>query len=88
MQNKRMGFFCISEQLLCQALALPEGTKIKHASNNPVEWGFRRGIFIVVEHPDLDEVEDGVKIPELSPRYECIPDKQPSDWLKFDWGKK
>lgn len=75
--------FNVSEKLLAEALAMPEGTVIYNIKRDDY-WG--ASFEFVVEHPDLPEVIEGAYPVAINPRITVNQENKPGIWLTFDWG--
>lgn len=82
--GRRLAQFDIAEELIKQALAMPDDAEIY----NIVRHGYRPGTFVfVVEHPDFDELIEGEMPPSITPTIEADYEKRPATWLTFSWGE-
>jgi hypothetical protein len=78
--TRRIVQFKVSEELILQALAMPEHTSIqKIARHNCNTFTF------FVEHPELPELLEGNEPIEISPIIHADHEKRPATWLTFDW---
>jgi hypothetical protein len=74
--------FRVSEQLMPHILLLPEGTRVLDIILDMTRG--QRDFVVVVEHPDLPEVEGGMPWPEAMPTYKRT---AKHDHVKFiGWG--
>jgi hypothetical protein len=62
----RMASFVVTEELLCQVLHLPPGTRIVAAARTPLGCGDVR---LTVEHADLKEIAEGDCVPKCDPKW-------------------
>jgi hypothetical protein len=79
----RVARITVSEELLRDALAMPENSKIVWA-----DWSRKhRAVVLEVTSPDLPEWQlvDGGTPPEVVPIFRTDYDKRPSTWITFDW---
>jgi|WetSurMetagenome_2_1015567.scaffolds.fasta_scaffold52663_2 hypothetical protein len=82
---RRIANIEVSEELIEQAFALPEGSRIENISRSSL----RTGVFVfTIEHPDLPEVEEGNAIPQITPLLTADYEKRPATWITFDWNLK
>lgn len=72
----------ISTDLILQALAFPEETKVR-ACIGERAWLGR--IELVIEHPDLPSVADGQAISEIVPVFTWKGEDRPAKFLNFSW---
>ena len=74
--------FLVTGELIARALAMPEGTEIKHiALDDPFSNTFR----FYVSHEDLPDIREGEQPREIIPVITTKGNLSPRDWLKFDW---
>lgn len=66
-EAKHLGRFVLDYRLFAEALGLPELARVKVIDDASRYYG---GAVIVIEHPDLPEVEEGEQIPEIMPLFE------------------
>jgi hypothetical protein len=82
----RAATFSVSLELLADALALPEGTKIFWAEMKNRGLGDMREFEIYVEHEDLPEVKPGALYPEIVPLISIVGERpSDADWIEWDW---
>ena len=82
MVSKHMAKMAIMGELICDSLALPDGSYIERIEPHPSMLG----VFVFyVEHGDLPEVKPGDELPEVVPIFTADYDKRPSVWLTVDW---
>ncbi len=81
---KHQAKFDVTAELIVQALALPEGTKL-HAIVASYEFP---GVFtLYVEHPDLPELT-GMGVSEIVPTFSADYTKCPTTWITCNWNVK
>ena len=75
----------VSTDLLLEALAFPEGSRVLACIGERASLG---EIELFVEHDDLPDVPKGMPIPIRVPQISVSDaDKRPSDFFKFEWGR-
>lgn len=80
--KRRMVHFHITEELLKQALAMPEDSNIIHITSVM----YKPGVYaFYVEYKDFPELSEGSDPPLISPVFYADYEKRPSTWLTIDW---
>ena len=78
MVKRKRAMVRVTKELLIDALKLPEDTEIISVHLNYEIYP--SVIEIVVEHPELKQIDEGERIPIVNPRLEKI-------IYKFDWNQ-
>ena len=78
--SRRIVQFKVTEELILQALAMPEGTTIQK-----IERYNCNTFTLFVEHPDLPELLEGAEPIQILPLIHADGSKRPDTWLTFDW---
>lgn len=74
----------VSMQLFLDALAFPEGARVRACVGERAGLG---DIDLFIEHDDLPEVPEGQEIPLRVPVI-TTEEPPPSDFFTFDWGEE
>lgn len=82
MTEKHRAVIQVSEELIREALAMPDGAEIVDIRRSNERFGQYE---MLVDHPDLPAVAELGIIPLVTPTLTADFEKRPATWLTWDW---